>query len=255
MGLIASGNLSGSPLSRFWGLSERLGPVKSPTFRVASRIANSILAAGHPVKDYSELDSCRLILVCVRDAQLPKIVSELVASTITWRGKAVVLCSTWLDSSELDDLSARGAAIGSISPIPGFDETRYLVEGDRLAIRQARSLVEHRGRRAVDIERPLKPFYLAALTCTGTLLFTLLLATSEVLHHAGIPASSSAVILDRLVSKTLRSVNKAGRNAYPPLPDLTRQLKALVSVDPALAHYIKQTASLAAQFKQGLSKG
>ena len=41
---------------------------------------------------------------------------------ISWRGKAVVLCSTWLDSGELRELSARGASVGSISPIPGFDD-------------------------------------------------------------------------------------------------------------------------------------
>lgn len=250
MGLIASGNLTDSPLSRFWWLSERLGPVKSPTFRLASRIANNILAAGHPVKDYDEFDSCRLVLVSVQDELLPEIVAELIASKITWRGKAVVLCSTWLDSSELDGLAAHGAAVGSISPIPGFDETRYLVEGDRLAVREARGLIEHRGKRAVDIERPLKPFYLAALTCTGTLLFTLLAAASESLQHAGIPAASSEHILDRLVSKTVRSFIKAGRNAYPSLPELSRQLHALASVDPALARYIEHSARLAAQFKQ-----
>lgn len=250
MGLIASGNLTDSPLSRFWWLSERLGPIKSTTFRLASRIANDILAAGHPVKDYAEFDSCRLVLVCVPDKLLPKIVAELISSNIGWRGKAVVLCSTWLDSSKLDDLSAHGAAIGSISPIPGFDETRYLVEGDRLAIREARSLVEYRGKRIVDIERPLKPFYLAALTCTGALLFTLLVAASESLQHAGIPAATSENILDRLVSKTLRSFIKAGRNAYPPLPELPRQLHALASVDPALARYIEQSACLVTQFKE-----
>lgn len=210
-----------------------------------------MLGAGYAVKEYEELDSCRLILVCVPDELVPKIVAELTASSISWRGKAAVLCSSWLDSSELDDLSARGAAIGSISPIPGYDEMRYLVEGDRLAIREARTLVEYREKRAVDIQRPLKPFYLAALTCTGTLLFTLLAATSESLQHAGIPAAASENILERLVTRTVRSFIKAGRNAYPALPpDLTRQLRALQSVDPRLARYIEQSARLAMQFKQ-----
>ena len=250
VGLIASGNLTDSPLSRFSWLSGRLGPVKSQNYRLASRIAN-ILAAGHPVKDYAELDPCGLILVCVPDEALPKIVAEMLSSDeVRWRGKAVVLCSTWLDSSELEELSARGAAIGSISPIPGFDETRYLVEGDRLAIREARSLVEDRERRAIDIERPLKPFYLAALTATGTLLFTLLLAASECLRHAGIPAAFSAAILDRQLSKTLRAFVKGGRHAYPTLQELPKQLRALTSANPTLAHYIEQSSQLAARLME-----
>jgi len=162
----------------------------------------------------------------------------------------VVLCSTWLDSAELNELSSRGAAIGSISPIPGFDETRYLVEGDRLAIREARSLVEDREKRAVDIARPLKPFYLAALTSTGTLLFTLLLAASECLRHAGIPSSFSAVMLDRQLSKTLRAFVKGGRNAYPILQELPKQLRALSSANPALARYIEESSELATRLME-----
>ena len=103
VGLIASGNLTDSPLSRFRWLSGRLGPVKSQNYRLASRIAN-ILSAGHPVKDYAELDACGLILVCVPDQALPKIVAELISSKIQWRRKSVVLCSTWLDRSHLHEL-------------------------------------------------------------------------------------------------------------------------------------------------------
>jgi predicted short-subunit dehydrogenase-like oxidoreductase (DUF2520 family) len=183
VGLICTGSLTDSPLTRFWWLSERLGPVKSASYRVASRIAN-MLQAGHPVKDYAEFESCDLILVCVPEETVPEVVSEMASAGISWRGKAVVLCSTWLDSGELHQLSALGASVGSISPISGFDDERYLVEGDPLAIRQSKSLVEYRDRRAIAIERPLKPFYLAALTCTGTLLFALLNVASESLRRA-----------------------------------------------------------------------
>ena len=55
VGLIGTGSLTDSPLTRFWWLSERLGPVKSASYRVASRIAN-MLQAGHPVKDYAEFE-------------------------------------------------------------------------------------------------------------------------------------------------------------------------------------------------------
>ena len=159
----------------------------------------------------------------------------MVSAPISWRGKAVVLCSTWLDSGELRELAACGASVGSISPIPGFEDLRYLVEGDPLAIRQAKSLVEYRERRAVAIERPLKPFFLAALTCTATLLFALLHAASASLQYARIPAGLSATILERQLTRTLRSVLKGGRRAYPPPRELPRQLRALSGVNPELA--------------------
>jgi predicted short-subunit dehydrogenase-like oxidoreductase (DUF2520 family) len=246
VGLIATGSLTDSPLTRFWWLPERLGPVKSASYRVASRIAN-MLQAGHPVKDYAEFESCALVLVCVPDETVQRVVAEMVSAPISWRGKAVVLCTTWLDSGELQELAARGASVGSISPIPGFEDLRYLVEGDPLAIRQAKSLVEHRERRAVAIERPLKPFFLAALTCTATLLFALLHAASASLQYARIPSGLSATLLERQLTRTLRSVLKGGRRAYPPPRELPRQLRALSGVNPELALYVEQSARLASQ--------
>ena len=227
VGLIGTGSLTDSPLTRFWWLSERLGPVKSASYRVASRIAN-MLQAGHPVKDYAEFESCDLILVCVPEETVPQVVSEMVSAGISWRGKAVVLCSTWLDSGELHELSALGASVGSISPIPGFDDERYLVEGDPLAIRQSKSLVEYRDRRAMAIERPLKPFYLAALTCTGSSAVCLAPRGVRIVASlARIPPGLSATLLERQLTRTLRSFLKGGRRAYPAPRELPRQLRAL----------------------------
>ncbi len=246
VGLIGTGSLTDSPLTRFWWLSERLGPVKSASYRVASRIAN-MLRAGHPVKDYAEFESCVLILICVPEASIARVVSEMVSAGISWRGKAVVLCSAWLDSGELRELASHGASVGSITPIPGFDDERYLVEGDPLAIRQARSLVEHRERRAVAIERSLKPFYLSAVTCTGSLLFAMLLAAFESLHHARIPPALAATLLERQITRTFRSFVKGGRRAYPQLREIPRQLRALSSASPELAYYLEQSTRLASR--------
>ena len=246
VGLIGTGSLTDSPLTRFRWLPERLGPVKSASYRVASRIAN-MLQAGHPVKDYAEFEACVLILVCVPEESVARIVSELVTSGISWKGKAVVLCSMWLDSGDLRELSALGAAVGSLAPIPGFDDQRYLVEGDPLAIRQSRSLVEYRDRRALAIDRPYKPFFLAALTCTGTLLFALLHVASESMRHARIPPSLSAPLIERQLARTLRSLLKGGRRAYPVPRELPRQLRALAAVNPELAHYLDQTSRLASR--------
>jgi predicted short-subunit dehydrogenase-like oxidoreductase (DUF2520 family) len=246
VGLIGTGNLTDSPLTRFWGISERLGPVKSASYRVASRIAN-MLRAGHPVKDYAEFESCSLILLCVPDETVSRVVSEMLSSGISWRGKAVVLLSAWLDSGSLRELSARGASVGSISPIPGCDDQWYVVEGDPLAIRHSKSLVEHRERRVLAIERTLKPFYLAALTCTGALLFALLRVASESLHHAGVPPGLSATLIERQITRTLRSFLKGGRRAYPEPRELPQQLRALSAASPELAHYFEQNCRLASR--------
>ncbi len=174
----------------------------------------------------------------------------MLSSGISWRGKAVVLCSTWMDSGALRDLSAHGASVGSISPIPGFDDQRYLVEGDGVAIRESKRLLENRDRRIVAIERPLKPFYLAALTCTGPLLFGLVRVAFESLHHAGIPPGISATLLERQLTRTLRSFLKGGRRAYSQPREFPGQLRALSSVSPELANYFDQNCRLASRLME-----
>lgn len=242
--LIEAGNLSASPLARFRWPSERLGPVKASSFRLASRIANR-LQAGYPVKDYREFDACTLILICVPDAALAAVLTDLHGAGIRWKGKAVVLCSAWLDSSELGQFAAHGAAVGSMSPIPGFEDVRYLIEGDKLAILEARRLVEHRRSPAIAIERDLKPFYLAALNCTGAGAFALAMAASECLRHAGVPPLDSAAILEQQLRKTLRSYVRGGQRNYPAPRGISRQLPALASKDPVLAAYLEQSCRLA----------
>jgi predicted short-subunit dehydrogenase-like oxidoreductase (DUF2520 family) len=246
VGLIGTGSLTDSPLTRFRWLSERLGPVKSTSYRLASRIAN-MLQAGHPVRDYTEFEACVLVLVCVSEEDVPRVVSEMLSSGISWRGKAVVLCSTWLDSGALRDLSAHGALVGSINPIPGFDDRRYLAEGDALAIRESKRLLEHRDCRVVAIERPLKPFYLAAFTCTGSLLFALVHVAFEALRHSGVSPGVSATLLERQITRTLRSFLKGGRRAYPEPRELPRQLRALSAASPELEHYFEQSCRLASR--------
>jgi predicted short-subunit dehydrogenase-like oxidoreductase (DUF2520 family) len=242
--LIGAGKLTDSPLSRFYGLSDRLGPVKSSSFRLASRIANQ-LRAGYPVKDFEKFHSSELILVCVPEPALPQVLAELASAPIDFNGKAVVLSSFWLDSSELHQFSARGAAVASICPIPGFDDLRYLVEGDPPAVLSSRRLVEHRDRRAVSIERSLKPFFLAALTWTGSVLFSVLAAAGESLRIAGVTPAVSASILEKQVGRTLRSFVRAGRSSLPDPQELSKQVCALAKTDSDLAQYMEHSAGLA----------
>jgi hypothetical protein len=242
--LIEAGSLSASPLAHFRWPSERLGPVKAPSFRLASRIANRI-QAGHPVKDYREFDACTLIVICVPDNALARVLAELDASGISWNGKALVLCSAWLDSNELGKFAAHGAAVGSLSAIPGFEDARYLIEGDKLAVLEATRVVEHRQQSVIAIERNLKPFYLAALTCTGTAAFALVTAACECLRYAGVAPLNSDAIIEQQLRKTLRSYVRGGRRNYPAPRELSRQLPALASKDRALAAYVEQSCRLA----------
>jgi hypothetical protein len=241
--LVSAGKLADSPVTRFWGLADQLGPVKAPSLRLASRVVNT-LRAGYPVEGYNEFENCRLILISVPDEIAPAIVAELFESAISWNNKAAVLCSTWLDGSALQPLAVLGASIGSIAPIPGFDDKSYLVEGNSRVVRESQKVLKRAGSRILAIEPPLKPFFLAALNCTGALLYSLLTATSECLRQAGVSQTEAATVIEKQIERTLRSYFVAGRKARPELKGLDLQLQALGMVQPAVAEYIEKMAKL-----------
>lgn len=245
--LVGAGKLTDSPLARSWELGSLLGPVKASSLRLASRIANT-LRAGHPVANYSEFRDCSLILIWVPDKAVPATVAELAASGISWSGKAVVLCNPWMDGSALRDLTALGASVGSIEPMPGFEERKYLVEGDRLVIREMKRVIEHRGTRIVAVEPGLKPFYLAAITCAGALFYSLLIAAAECMGHTLLPPSEMADVVEKQVQKTLRSYFRGGKKYYRGPKELGSQLQALSAADPRLAEYLEGLATAAAKF-------
>src|SRR6266853_5969880 len=85
LAMAGGGRVSGSFVARLPRLAAELGPVAAQSYRLASRIVNSI-GAGYPVKRYEDLDGSALILVCAPAEGLGPIVSGL-AGSIHCRGK------------------------------------------------------------------------------------------------------------------------------------------------------------------------
>lgn len=213
IGLIGAGKITDSPLLRIWALRERLGPVKAPSVRVASRIANS-LRAGHPVADYTEFEDCALILISIPDSLLSKIITELVPLPFTWSSKAVVLCSALLGAKDLDSLAANGASVGSLCAIPGFEERWFLVEGDKRVEAQIKGIVDSRRSRLTSLRPGCKPLYLTALDCTGSMLVPMVMRASDLLHRAGVSVTESEAIIHKQVERSMRMFFRAGRKVH-----------------------------------------
>jgi predicted short-subunit dehydrogenase-like oxidoreductase (DUF2520 family) len=246
--LIAAGKFSESPITGFARLARQLGPVKASSYRLASRISNH-MKAGHPVPDFEEFKPARMVLLSVPDESLDKTLGELMAAGISWRGKAVLLCSPERDSSALRELARMGASAASVCPIPGYEDF-YLIEGDRAAVREARRLIETGAARTLVIEAGSKPLYLAALTLTGNVLTVLVAAAAESLRYSGVTPAQTPAIVGKRVEKSLRAYWNAGAKAYRPSGDLTTQVNALKVHDPRLARYLEQAVAISTELMQ-----
>ncbi len=235
--LVGAGKVAQSFIGRLPGVLERLGPVKSFSHRVASRIVNS-LRAGRAVCDYSEVDQCRLVLVCVPDEMIGKAVADMIGAPMDWTGKVVVLCDSWRDASALRLAAERGAITASLNAAPGFGERLFIVEGNDLAAREIKRLIDARSARIVRLRPSTKPVYLAGLAVAAYAAH--LAAGSDYLRAAGVPAAVSRSIVHALAADAIRGFIKAGtrRIAHAATQDgrrLSEQCSAALRAHPDLA--------------------
>jgi hypothetical protein len=205
--LIGAGKFSDSPITRMQFLETQLGPVKAPSLRVASRIANS-LRAGHPVVDYEEFEDCELILISVPDPMLAQIIGELSGALNSWREKVVVVCSDHACCEQLAELASRGAATGTLAAVPGYEARWLVLEGEKAVERQVRPILAQL--RVTVIGAVQKQQYLDALAGLGQQFLPCLKQASEGLRTAGIPGAEASEILERQVVRTMRSHFRSG---------------------------------------------
>jgi predicted short-subunit dehydrogenase-like oxidoreductase (DUF2520 family) len=245
------GRVSGSFVARLPDLASALGPVAAQSYRLASRIVNSI-GAGRAVPAYRDLNGSTLILICVPVQGVASIVSAL-AEALECQGKIILLCEAGADSRNLAPLREQGAAVGSLQSIPGFDGKRFVVEGDTIATREAKRLIRQLGGRVEEISTAKIAEYAAGLSF-GTSLFTPLLEASlQCLQDAGMTKNSAMKIIEGLFQNSLRGYLYAGKRSWSgPLAAgdhaaVRYEIEALAASRPVLARLYRESATLATE--------
>jgi predicted short-subunit dehydrogenase-like oxidoreductase (DUF2520 family) len=253
----AGGRVSASFVARLPRLSTELGPVAAQSYRLASRMVNTI-GAGHAVREYGDLNGSATILICSPFRGVAAIVRAL-EDSVDCKGKIILLCESGADSLQLTSLKDRGAAVGSIHAIPGFDGRRFVAEGDARAVREAKNLVRDMGGRVEDVETAKMAIYEAGLSF-GTGLFTPLLeASAQCLQEAGMTKAVAIKVAGAIFRDSLRGYLYAGKRSWSgPLADgdcvaVQREFEALAARNPPLACYYRELASLANELLAGKS--
>jgi predicted short-subunit dehydrogenase-like oxidoreductase (DUF2520 family) len=242
------GRVSATFVARLPRLAAELGPVAAQSYRLASRIANS-LGAGTPVRRYADLGQSPVILICAPSVRVPRIAAAL-AQDLDCRRRIVLLCETGADSSQLRDLQERGASVGSIEAIRGL-EKRFVAEGDPAAVREARRLARQIGGSVEEIEASRTALYAAGLSFATSLFTPLLEAATRCLHDAGMPKASAQRVVAGLFQNTLRGYTYAGKRSWSgPLAEgkmdaIRSEIEAIEARNPALAKYYREVAALA----------
>ena len=213
LGLVVEGNSASSAVLRLPKLPEEVGPVKAGAFRVARRLSNT-LRAGYAVAEYEELQAAKLVFLRVPDAVVPRIVAELCASELVLKGLSFVLCESWLTTSALDPLRARGASVATLLGLPSTHPKWFIVEGQIAAVRQTRRFLEDNEVRSAEIRPDTKELYFAAELLTTALPMPLLLAAQQALRGTGLSGHYLSDVLQEMVQKLLRDFLNGGRGSW-----------------------------------------
>jgi hypothetical protein len=250
LALVLSGPVRRYPITRLRNLAEHLGPVKAQSYRQASRIANA-LRAGYPVHDYKELARSRILLLCVPERRFAALEAELGVSALDWRRKIVIICGGPFESDSLPELAARGAGIASVHCVEEAQQPRFLVEGDRLAVRYAKRLIEGGGGAVIEIRRGYAGVCAAGVAFASWLLLALVDAAALCFRQAGLTPRKAGAIVERIGQRTLRAYLKGGRRACRVLATaeersaFRHQLESLRKARPELAGLFLELAVLA----------
>jgi predicted short-subunit dehydrogenase-like oxidoreductase (DUF2520 family) len=157
-----------------------------------------------------------LVWLCVPDVAIASCAKSV--ASMQMDGKVVLHSSGAFNSDELDVLRKRGASVASVHPMmtfvagvtPSLNDVGFAIEGDREAVRVAKTIVERLGGESFLIAKKDKALYHAWGTFVSPLVTALLASSEEVADTAGISRSMARRWMSPIVRKTIENYAKQG---------------------------------------------
>jgi hypothetical protein len=207
-GLVGAGAVNASLVGR---LSGKLGPVAGVSYRVASRIANT-LHSGTPVRSVDELDGMRSILFHAPPEQMETVTELLKNSGIRWAGKSLIFFDCEDSRATAAWFKTSGASVATVRPcgIPG----RVLVEGIAPALTLARQLARTLRLKPVEIGAGCEVLFDAAVTLGSGALTPLIDRAVGLFRQCGIRDPEAVRLAASLFENTARDYAHSGKQSW-----------------------------------------
>jgi hypothetical protein len=210
-GVVGAGAVGKSLIARLPGKARDLGPVSGVSYRVASRITNS-LRAGQAAREPADLNGPRTILFHSPPDQIPGLGQVLLSDQIDWNGKALVICDCELPAQFLACLHNRGA---STSMAREFGIAGYLaVQGTGPALAAAHRIARELRLKTVDIPPGAAHSFDAAVTLATSAFTPLMDRVAALLRHAGARETEAPRLAAALFQKTAADYIHSGKQSW-----------------------------------------
>ena len=209
--LIAAGSVGKTLIGRLPAKSRQIGPVAAVSYRVASRIANS-LRAGRSVRDLTDIDESQVILFHAPPEQIRLLLHLCFAAPVNWQGRTMIFCDCEPPPSALARLHADGVftAIARSFGVPGF----AAIQGGPHALPVARRMVRDIGLRPLEIASDRANLFSAAVTLATAALTPLVDRAAYLLRCAGLRDGDSIRVAEILFQQTVKGYAHSGRQSW-----------------------------------------
>jgi predicted short-subunit dehydrogenase-like oxidoreductase (DUF2520 family) len=159
-----------------------------------------------------------VLVIAVPDSAIQE-VSEMISS-VHPNVRSVLHTSGSLSSNVLESLRGSSIAVGSMHPLISFLETKtnpdklkgayFCIEGDGVAVEDARALVALVGGASIDIDAQSKPLYHAAAVMACGHVTSLFDIAVEMLSECGLDRGIATKALMSLTAGTIDNIRQAG---------------------------------------------
>lgn len=211
LALVASGPTRHNLVARLSRLVPLLGPVKAPSLRTASRIANS-LRAGWPARNWTDLAGADIVIIAMPSARMfARTVAEMALLQEFWRGKIVVAADTPHGRQGLMPLVCQGAIAASLLSLDTVPPA-FILDTDRRTGARLRRLIREAGGLTIEASEQA---YSAVANLTHENLPALFHSAMTVLRQSGIESGAARRLMEVHFHQALRSYLRAGRIPAP----------------------------------------
>jgi hypothetical protein len=210
-GVIGAGALSKSLVGHLPRKSRQIGPVVGVSFRVASRIANS-LRAGYAARSADELNSLPVILFHAPDVQVRNIAALLERAQIDWSNKALIFCDCEAPVALIDRFRALGAST-AVARQFGISGT-IMVEGAAPALMRAHRIAADLRLRAIEITPGSGDVFAAALTLATAAQTPLIHRATGMMRACGLRDKAAVQLATMLFEQTAQEYGHSGRQSW-----------------------------------------
>jgi hypothetical protein len=210
-GVIGAGALSKSLIGQLPRKARQIGPVAGVSFRVASRMTNS-LRAGYAARDADELDGTPVILFHAPAVQVRAIAELLERAHIDWKDKPLIFCDCEAPVALVNRFRALGAST-AVARQFGISGT-IMVEGTAPALACAHRIASELRLRSIEIAPGASDVFAAALTLATAALTPLVNRATSLMRACGLRDQEAVRMATALFEQTIQEYGHSGKQSW-----------------------------------------